>query len=104
MGIEKKVKVTKAQIESWIRQGVTKDKGSPNYRPEIGSLLEKLNCKQPAMVKFFKANQDLDKLYKTVNYKGDTRNDIIELEDDTEEVSATSQDNVSVSNDDSGNW
>jgi len=100
--MEKKVRVTKAQIEGWIRSGVTKDKGSPNYRPEVGSLLEKLNCKQPAVVALFKANKDLDKLYKTVNYRGDDRNDIIELEDDfTEEVVATSD---AVSTDTEGNW
>jgi len=87
MESEKKVaRVTKSQIESWIREGVTKDKGSPNYNPVKGSLLEKLKCKQNAVKTLFEKNKDLQDLYMTVNYRGGEKADVIEFEDETSSV------------------
>lgn len=82
MEAEKKVtKVTRGQIESWIRNGVTKDKGSPNYDAKKGSLLEHLNCKQSAIKNLFKSDAGLEKLYRSVNYKKSEKSESIELVD-----------------------
>lgn len=78
---EKKVmKVTKSQIIDLINQGVTKDKGSPYYRKEVGTLMEKLNCKQSAIVGLFKNNRDLQNHY-LKTFKTDNRVESFELED-----------------------
>jgi len=79
--MEKRIgKVTKTQILEMISQGVTKDKSSPHYKKEVGTFMEKLNCKQAAVVGLFNSHKDLQAQY-LKRFKTDNRVDSFELED-----------------------
>ena len=53
----------KADVFAMIEEGVTKNAKSPNYSPNIGTFLTRMDIMQTACVAMFRKNPDLQKAY-----------------------------------------